>query len=388
MSQTFQFAFNRQLFFGPGMLGRPELWLPGGLRRIGLLGAPSFLSSPRGEEFLRNLKERGLEVLTEPVHGEPTPESVNRITEIWSSRNPGLILGIGGGSVLDTGKAVAAMVPVRGQVEDYLEGVGTRTPGGETLPYVAVPTTSGTGSEATMNAVVTRIGPGGFKKSLRHRNYIPQAAVLDPELMVGTPWEITAACGMDAFSQLLESFVSLKAGPLSDALAWEGLIRFLENFDLLMGNPGDVTLRGEIALAAYYSGLTLANAGLGVVHGIAGPLGGFYPIPHGAACGTLLHEAFRMTVEKLEGLEESDPCREKMARLGSFLEGQTLGLAEGCSRLLEKMEEWTVRYALPRLSLFGFRQEDIPEVAGASDNKNHPVEFSARDMQDLLKRRL
>lgn len=277
--------FNRILKFGPGVLGQVCDVLPKDLSRIALIGAPSFLNSPKGEDFCTHLSTRGLSVHSFPVHGEPSPETVDAITGTIKGAALQGVVAVGGGSVLDAAKAAAAMVFEEGSVEDYLEGVGTKLPSGRTLPLVAVPTTSGTGSEATKNAVISRPGrttavsanqKPGFKKSLRHDNYLPAAALLDPELTLSCPSAVTASCGMDAFSQLLESFLSTKANPVTDALAWDGLIRFLKAFPSLMEDLENPSLRFEIALGAYYSGLTLANAGLGAVHGMAGALGGFF----------------------------------------------------------------------------------------------------------------
>ena len=226
----FSFYFNRHLLTGPGSLFALAKYMPVSSGRLGLIGAPSFLKSERGGDYKKLLADSGFKVSVFSVHGEPAPDTVDDISSELGGFKPDVIVAVGGGSVLDTGKAVSAMIPVNGRVEDYLEGVGTKKPSGEKIPFTAVPTTSGTGSEATMNGVVSKKGPDGYKKSLRHPSYIPDAAVLDPELVLSCPPNVTAACGMDAFSQLLESYVSKKAGPLSDALAYDGLKRFLRSF--------------------------------------------------------------------------------------------------------------------------------------------------------------
>ena len=213
--------------------------------------------------------------------GEPTAELVDQTTQIWSNHPFDAVIAVGGGSVIDLGKALAAMLPHGNSVMDHLEGVGKGLAhSGHTLPYLAIPTTSGTGGEVSKNAVLSGGGSHGFKKSLRHDNFVPSAVILDGDLLTSTHPAVTAACGMDAFTQLLESFLSPTASALSDAIVWSGLEHLIPNilkaFSDEAQNP-DVRL--NMAYAALCSGIGLANAGLGIVHGMAGPIGGWYPIP-------------------------------------------------------------------------------------------------------------
>lgn len=197
-------------------------------------------------------------------------------------------MAIGGGSVIDCGKAVAAMLVEDGSVQDYLEGVGTRKPSGAKIPFIAVPTTAGTGSEATKNAVVCD-RKEGYKKSLRHDAYMPDVAVIDPELTMTAPRPVTIACGLDAVSQLIESYTSTKANVFTDSLALTALSHASESLlPHCLDQGNDISLRGKMSYAALISGITLSHAGLGAVHGMAGPLGGLFPVPHGVTCGKLL----------------------------------------------------------------------------------------------------
>jgi alcohol dehydrogenase class IV len=261
---------------------------------------------------------------------------------------------------------------------------------------IAVPTTAGTGSEATKNAVISRRGKGGFKKSLRHDAFIPGTAVLDPELAVGCPPEVTRACGMDAFCQLLESFLSTGATPVTDMLAREGLARFASGCRLftmgLYGRPEEIQLRGELALAAYYSGLTLANAGLGTVHGIAGPIGAFSDVPHGVACGLLLGPVFRRIAAHLS--EKNDiRSLNRLALAGAVLRRGDSGAETGdpestyprrddIENLLDRFDRW--RDGLSSLSDYGMSENLIESVLANSDNKSSPVPLSRTQWRDAI----
>ena len=391
MVNKFSFYFNKLLISGEGSHKDFEKYIPRKAGKAVLIGAPSFLDSAVGAEYEKLISGAGLNCRKFSIHGEPSPETVNPITMELSGDKPDVIISVGGGSVLDAGKAVSAMVPVDGNVEDYLEGIGTKEPDGRKVPFIAIPTTSGTGSEATMNGVISRPGPSGFKKSLRHPAYIPDAAVLDPLLTRSVPADVTAACGMDAFSQLLESYVSTKAGSVSDMMAEKGLQLFISSFDSLMEDLSNTELRNNIALAAYYSGLTLANAGLGIVHGLAGPIGGFSRMPHGRACGTLLYESFRISVQMVERDSKADKTGvflKKLSGLGNFVAGKHLDAARGVDVFLEKLKSWEGYLSGSNLSDFDIESSGLEAIAGAGGNKNHPVEFSREQMIELLKSRL
>ena len=227
-------------------------------------GAKSFRSSGRRQSLLNRLRTNSISFFECSLSGEPTVDRIDDLVDAFRGKGVGMVVAIGGGSVIDGGKAVSAMLPVQGSVMDFLEGVGTGTHSGEKVPFVAVPTTAGTGSEATKNAVIRGNGHPLFKKSLRHDNFVPDAAVIDPELMLSCPSDITAACGMDAFTQLLESYVSTKAAPMTDSLAFSGLRYLKEALVPVSTTEGaDIHCRAAMAYGALISGITLANAGLG-----------------------------------------------------------------------------------------------------------------------------
>ncbi len=316
---------------------------------------------------------------------EASPDIVDAIVES-AGRTPSAVVAIGGGSALDTGKALAAAFVEPGSIVDYLEGVGSKTPSGRSLPFVAVPTTAGTGSEATKNAVLSRVGPEGFKKSLRHDNYIPDLAIVDPLLQLGCPARLTAASGLDAITQLLEALVSTGASPLTDALALDGLAAAGRGFlRAVERGQADVDARGDMAYAAYLSGVCLANAGLGTVHGLAGAAGAATAVPHGLFCGVMLPIVVQRTANALSRRRDSLAALGKYAAAGTALTGRNGGsLEDRIGALVARIGEFVRVGDLGSLSAWGFDQETIARVAGESGNKNNPYQFTLEERVELL----
>ena len=291
---TAGFSFSRtpQLYFRAGAL---EL-LADIIKKFGstvaiVTGGSSFSNSPRWHSLKQQLGDSAISWKQITIDREPTPAMVDNAVFNLSEFLPAVVVAIGGGSVLDAGKAISAMIPLRKSVRVYLEGIGTEQTDGRKLPFIAIPTTAGTGSEAAKNAVLSEPGPNGFKRSLRHDNFVPDFAILDPLLAVSCPPSVTAASGMDAFTQLLESYVSTASNPVTDALAFEGLRHISKALVSVYHDPGNVELRSNMALAAYLSGVTLTNAGLGMVHGFASTIGGYYNESHGVICSALMWSA-------------------------------------------------------------------------------------------------
>jgi alcohol dehydrogenase class IV len=301
------------------------------------------------------------------------------------------VVALGGGSVIDCAKAVAAMLRLDEPITDYLEGVGDKTHSGKTLPLIAVPTTAGTGSEATKNAVMSRVGRQGFKKSLRHDNFTPVCAIVDPELTLPCPRQVTAACGMDAFTQLLESYVSPQASPATDALALSGMKRMASALIPASTDRGDdLSLRSSLAYAAFLSGVTLANAGLGIIHGLASPIGGLVPIPHGVVCATLLAEACRMNIKRLrERSRPDDIALIKYGRIGRMLSGaDNQDLLTACDLLLNTLDQWTEKLSIPRLGPYGVVESDLDVLAAQAGQKSNPIQLEPADIKAILRARL
>lgn len=391
MQHTFSFTAMPSLFFGPGQINRlGEQTAILGRNVLLVTGTESFRRSGRLDKVTTDFQAHGLLVHHCPINGEPSPEVVDSMVADFAPKHPEVVVAIGGGSVLDTGKAVAAMLVEGGPVIDFLEDVGSRQSSGRTLPLIAVPTTAGTGSEATKNAVISQVGEDGFKKSLRHDRYIPRLAIVDPELGISAPPRITAACGMDAFSQLIESFISTKASPLTDALAMDGLQCMIPNLPRVCGSRADdPECRGAVAYASFLSGVTLANAGLGAVHGVAGPMGGLIPIPHGMACANLLPGAMAAT---LDNLKQTDPtggriAMDKLAQLGRWFGGRYRDPLDCCDYLIDSLRDWLDQFKIPSLGTFGLTKDHIEPLVGQASNKNNPVALSDEQIRHVIQER-
>lgn len=347
-------------------------------------GGESFRKSGRLDALARQLDQFQIKYNFVSVRGEPTAGLIDAMTREYRKMPVDVVVAVGGGSVLDCGKAVASMLAEDGNVKDYLEGVGTRKLSGAKVPLIAVPTTAGTGSEATKNAVVCD-RTEGYKKSLRHDTCMPDVAVVDPELTLTAPQQITAACGLDAISQLIESYTSVKANAFTDSLALQALAFAAESLLPLTTDHGnDVSLRGKMSYAALISGITLSHAGLGAVHGMAGPLGGLTPVPHGVACGKLLFPVMTHVVKKIIA-EENPAARKRFAAIGKLFAGNS-GKEDifYCERFLETLGNWTEILKFPKLSCFGMTAADIEKAIALADSKNSPALLSQEDMKFIL----
>ena len=390
MVNSFTLSKIPQILFGPGT--REEL--PSIIKKYGntvliITGASSFKSSDLGKKLLDRLENEKLEIFRVRIIKEPSPSDVDEIVREYYHRNVNVVVAVGGGSALDTGKAVSAMLHSGENVRDYLEGVGTKVHSGIKLPFIAIPTTSGTGSETTNNAVISEVGEKGFKRSLRHSNFVPDYAIVDPELVLSCPAEITAASGMDAFSQLLESYLSNKACLLTDSLAIEGLKCVKRSLLKACSKGNNLEARSDMAYAAMISGITLSNAGLGVVHGFASSLGGYFDIPHGIACGTLMGIANRINVEVLFENEDDVFTLDKYVTAGRIFADAT-GRDDRyyAQTLVDYIEGLIKTLNLPRLGSFGVKTEHLDKLISSTSLKNNPVVLDKEDLKDIILARL
>jgi alcohol dehydrogenase len=297
--------------------------------------------------------------------------------------------------VLDAAKAIAGLLPHGNLVMDHLEGVGRNIPyHGPSIPFIAVPTTAGTGSEATKNSVLSMPGRDGFKKSFRDECLIPEYAVIDPDLLASCPRELIAADGMDAFTQLLESYVSIKANPFIDALAWSGMLAVKEGlFSAWEGKePAASHGRSAMAYASLLSGITLAQVGLGSVHGLASPLGAYFPIPHGVVCGTLVSAATEVNIKAMQEREPDNKALVKYAQVGRLLTGRTeIDEANARRSLIALLSQWSEQLQLPRLNCYGVTPEDFPLIVAnsrGSSMQTNPILLTDAEINTILVQRI
>jgi len=381
--------------FGPGVFTRiPELIQRYGKRVLLVTGGRSFPESDRFAQMESTLRSRGTALEMVRIAGEPSPREVDEAVAAHGDSNIDVVLAIGGGSALDAGKAIAGLLRVRRPVTDFLEGVGPELPyPGPAVPLIAVPTTAGTGSEATKNAVLSVRGDGGYKKSFRDDQLVAEYAVVDPDLLASCPPAVIAANGMDALTQLIESMVSLRANRFADALAEDGLRAARDGLLPWFEGVGDTSgARENMAYAALVSGITLAQVGLGSVHGLASPLGAFYPIPHGAACGTLVARATEVNLKALQDREPENPALARYARVAEILCGQSFGdLESAWHALLNLLADWTRRLDLPRLSAYGILEEGLERIVAnsrGSSMRTNPIVLTDKEIRSVLEPRL
>jgi alcohol dehydrogenase len=377
------FAIARlpRIEFGAGTIRKlPAIAAGYGKQLLLVTGQRSFIESPTGEWLLGELNVLGFSWQHLKVSTEPTPQFVDAAVANLRRKAVDAVIGIGGGSALDAAKAIAGLLKPGNSVVDHLEGVGPELRYcGPATPFIAVPTTAGTGSEATKNAVLSL--PGQYKKSFRDDALVAQWAIVDPDLLATCPPELIAADGMDAFTQLLESFVSTRANPLTDALARSGLAAASEALLPLYCSPSPAA-REKMAYASLVSGICLAQTGLGSVHGLAAPLGAFFPIPHGVACGTLLAAATRVNIA---ALREREPQSEALAKYDEVR--RLIGAAD----LVDMLTGWSERLALPRLANWRVTTADFPRLvanARGSSMKTNPVVLTDAEIQRILEERL
>ena len=395
MSQRFSIARFPRIEFGAGTIaGLPGIAVKFGRRALLVTGAASFQQSSRWGALLQGLQQAGMQWEHTIVSGEPSPGLVDAAVEQFRDLQAEVVIAIGGGSVLDAGKAIAGLLRTGDSVMDYLEGVGPEKPyTGPAVPFIAAPTTAGTGSEATRNAVLSIQGEHGFKKSFRDERLVPEYAVVDPDLLSTCPPAQIAANGMDALTQLMESFVSTRASDMTDALALDGIRAARDSLMPLYENPAGVPgARAGMAYAALLSGITLAQTGLGSVHGLASPLGAFFPIPHGVVCGTLVAAATRVNIAAMQAREPQNPALDKYARLACLLCNTRYSDAlQAYDALIDFLETWTQQLDIPRLGRFGVKENDFARIvtnSRGSSMKTNPVVLTDDEVTAILQQRL
>ena len=375
----FEFATAGRIMAGPGRAaGLPGVLAGLGSRVLVCTGA----SPERHAELLAGL---GLPAAVFPVGGEPTAELARAGVAAARGHGADVVAAIGGGSVIDTGKAVAMLLGNGGDPLDYLEVVGAgRKITRPSAPCVAVPTTAGTGAEVTANAVLA-VPEHQVKASLRSPLMLPRVALVDPELSASCPPPVTAASGMDALTQCLEPFVSVRANPVTDGLAREGLRRAAAGLRAAYADGADGAARADMAVCSLLGGIALANAKLGAVHGLAGVVGGTAPVPHGAACAALLAPVIEANVRALRSGPPDQPALDRYAEAARLLTGEPgATLDEG----LAWIRETIALLAIPGLAAFGVRAQQADAIAAqaarSSSMQGNPVVLSHDDLRAIL----
>ena len=381
-----------QIYFGTGRFAMlPTLCPIYGRHLLVVTGRSALQRSGRLSTLFDAFAGEGFSVIHVTVDREPSPELIDSTVMENRGRLVEAVIAIGGGSVLDAGKAISAMLRQHHPVECFIEGrEGVMPHDGRKVPFIAVPTTSGTGSEVTNNAVISRVGVGGYKRSLRHQAFVPDIAVIDPELMTSAPRGLTAASGMDACTQLLEAYLSPFASPYTDALSLSGLECFSRSFMAACSTGSmDPAIRSDIAYAALMSGIALANAGLGIVHGFASSVGGLFDISHGTLCATLLAEATKVNIGRLRMIDPRHPALVKYSKAGGILAGAAAGsVDEGCDLLVARLEAWQDTLGFPALREFGVRESDLDGIVAATRSKSNAVALEHEEMRSILDARM
>ena len=395
MTAAFSIAALPQIEFGRGKLERlPKLVGQFGNSLLLVTGKRTFLQSSHWEKLQQGFREQGISWQLTSIPGEPSPQQVDDIVQAYRSQTIDLVVGIGGGSTLDAAKAIAGLLRIPNSVMDFLEGVGPELPyTGPATPWIAVPTTAGTGSEATKNAVLSQQGEQGFKKSFRDPQLIAKIALVDPALLASCPASLIAANGMDALTQLMESYLSLRANPFTDALAISG-IRAARDSLLAWYHQGEAATdaQNDMAYASLNSGICLAQTGLGSVHGLASPLGAFFPIPHGVVCGTLAAAAMRVNIRAMQEREPNNPALAKCKTLATVLSNRKMRSAdEALDALVATLADWTEQMRIPRLQVYGIGEKDFDRIVANSRGSSmltNPIKLVDEEIRQILRERL
>lgn len=392
---AFSIARLPRIEFGAGILQKlPDIIDSYGHHILLVTGAHSFTNTQHWQLLIDQFKQRGITWQHATIAEEPSPALIDELVKTYANNDCAAVVGIGGGSALDAAKAIAGLLRVQRSVMDYLEGVGPELPyQGPAVPFIAVPTTAGTGSEATKNAVLSVQGENGFKKSFRHDKLVAEYAIVDPDLLASCPPNVIAANGMDALTQLLESYVSTKANPVTDALAISGLKSVRDALIPLYHQQGELAQhREKMAYGALLSGITLAQVGLGSVHGLASPLGAFHPIPHGVVCGTLVAAATRTNIHSMQTRDPANPALAKYQHVAEILCGKLFNSPEAAfSALIDLLVQWTEELALPRLSYYGLQPTHLDKIIAhcrGSSMKTNPVVLNDEEIRQILLERL
>jgi alcohol dehydrogenase class IV len=385
-TMRFEFATANRVIFGPGALRETgPLAAELGRRALVVIGRNPLRAGP----LLELLRKHSVDGIVFATPGEPEIQTVRDGLALALREHCDLVIAFGGGSGLDTGKAVAALLANGGDIFDHLEIIGRGRPLAKpSAPFIAIPTTAGTGSEVTRNAVLAS-PEHRLKVSLRSLFMLPRIAIVDPELTRDLPPTLTASTGLDALTQLIEPFVCTRANPVTDALCREGIIRAARSLRAAFDDGRDQRAREDMALASLFGGLALANAGLGAVHGLAGPIGGILPAPHGAVCAALLPHVMDANLAALRQRQPDSEALRRYEIIARLLTGhETAAAADG----VDWLRTLVAHLQIPPLRRYGLTPahtaEVIEKAANASSMKANPIALTGGELADILTRAL
>lgn len=378
----FEFATATRIVFGRGTFRQVgELARQMGSRALVTSGLPGELTQP----LLQMLEKEGIDSFVFPVIDEPTTHLVEEGARLGREGKRNLVIGFGGGSAVDTGKAIAALLTNDGEPLDYLEVIGRGQPLKEPpAPYIAIPTSAGTGAEVTRNAVLAS-HKHQVKVSLRSPLMLPRLALVDPELTFSLPQPVTASTGLDALTQVLEPYVSSRSNPLTDSLCREGMARAARSLRRAYEDGNDAAAREDMSITSLFGGLALANAGLGAVHGFAGPVGGMFHAPHGAVCAALLPHVIEANVTALQQRLPESLLLARYDEVACILTGrQDARATDGVAWVQDLCHALDI----PPLSAYGMTPDDIPllveKSAVASSMKTNPIKLTSDELICIL----
>lgn len=393
MFNTFSIARLPRIEFGAGTFSKVgAICRQYGKNVLLVTGARSFRSSAAYAQLMTEFIDNTVTWEHCVINGEPSPQMIDEAVKQFSPQAFDVVLGIGGGSALDAAKAIAGLLLVKRSVIDYLEGVGPELVyEGPAVPFIAVPTTAGTGSEATKNAVLSLQGKDGYKKSFRDDKLVAEYAIVDPDLLSTCPRDVIAANGMDALTQLMESYVSTNANPMTDALALSGLHAIRDGLFPFMKSRMTVRHRKRWPTPPALGHLPGADrTRFGAWPGF--PLGAFYPIPHGVVCGTLVAKATQINITALLEREPDNPALGKYAHLGNVLSGRQHNTpTDAREQLCRLLSDWCEKLRLQRLSQYGLTEEGLDHVVAhsrGSSMKTNPIVLTDDELKSLLLARL
>lgn len=379
----FEFATATRIVFGAGALAHAGKNLKVyGRRALVVTGR----NTARSEKLLADLQTNDVSSVRFAVLGEPELAIVEHGTKQAKAEQCDFVIGFGGGSALDTAKAIAAMLKNDGELLDYIEIIGRGEPlKKRSAPFIAIPTTAGTGSEVTRNSVLSS-PEHKVKVSLRSPLMLARVAVIDPELTYNLPPALTASTGLDALTQLIEPYVCTRANPMTDGLCVEGIYRAVRSLREAVQNGQNKSAREDMAVASVFGGMALANAGLGAVHGFAGPIGGMFPAPHGAVCAALLPHVMATNIRALRERDERNPALGRYYRIAQICTGNRHATADAGVDWVRKL---VAELQIPPLRDYGVQAEHIADIVSgaskASSMKANPIMLTAEELAEILR---